>query len=191
MSFHVTHLFITSFQLKRNDSENQMTVEHSNQRLKYFVWDNVSLAFHVDDQVILSDRAVLSWSCLCCFCHLTIGLVLLLTIIFLGVDLWPWQIKRQPHHLQPGCSSLWIWVSWPCNSSGDCSTALAWIPRKTWSGCRGEWGGKYRGRRGRRKRRVRETRLPLENLSSEFVWSQILITACLHLVQNGAVHLLT
>lgn len=64
-----------------------MTAEHWNQYPQYFVWDNVSLVFHVDDQVILSDRAVLSWSCFCCFCHLTIGLVLLLTIIFLGVDL--------------------------------------------------------------------------------------------------------
>lgn len=83
----------------RNDSEKQMTAEDWNQIPRYFVWDNVSLAFHLDNQVILSDGAVLSWSCLCCFCHLTIGLVLFLTVVdqfdgdflwlllFLGVDL--------------------------------------------------------------------------------------------------------
>lgn len=51
---------MTSFQLKRNDSEKQMTAEPWNQFPQYFVWDNVSLVFHVTHEVILSEP-------LCCF----------------------------------------------------------------------------------------------------------------------------
>lgn len=56
----MTHVFMTRYRLVRDDTENKMTAEPCNGR--YFVWDNVTLAFHVDDKVNLSEHSFLSCS---------------------------------------------------------------------------------------------------------------------------------